>query len=305
MVDNKISSGNLNPFKDSILNIRSAYKVSIKDRNTQRIQINRIQKEFSRAEEYSAEYEQPSSPTYHFFNCRIQRTLAFLSNFQNGNLLDAGCGPSLIGNFIADRSIHFYGIDLSKEMLLESKKNFELYPNFNFLQGDINFLPFEDSAFDVVLFLGSFEYILNPFSTLFEVSRVLKPNGILIVSMLNKYCLYRFLQSYLYYKFLNFVSYLKLYLKNNNRGYCNVSNKPKTKVYKESILIRMLSEVGFVVENSVYYDYRLIPSPFDIYFPSLSLFVSEFFEAHNKIQSKYLTTGYILKCRNVIFSNGS
>ena len=46
-------------------------------------------------------------------------------------------------------------------------------------------LPFDDDAFDVVISLETFEHLMNPFYSLQEVRRVLRPSGRFISSVPN------------------------------------------------------------------------------------------------------------------------
>lgn len=50
------------------------------------------------------------------------------------------------------------------------------------LQADANYLPVSDSFFDVVIATAVIEYLPNPMKMLNETKRILKPNGIIIIS---------------------------------------------------------------------------------------------------------------------------
>lgn len=50
----------------------------------------------------------------------------------------------------------------------------------------IQTLPFENSEFDVVLIHAAIEYVINPDKLFYEISRVLKPGGRIIISFSNR-----------------------------------------------------------------------------------------------------------------------
>ena len=53
-----------------------------------------------------------------------------------------------------------------------------------FLQGDVETLPLKDSSVDVLICLGVITYLKSEDSALRELERVLKPGGVLIISIL-------------------------------------------------------------------------------------------------------------------------
>ena len=66
------------------------------------------------------------------------------------------------------------GVDFSHKMLEIAKNK---YSNIEFLQADVNALPFEDSSFDYVVMGFGLRNINTPEKAIEEVYRILKPNG--------------------------------------------------------------------------------------------------------------------------------
>ena len=87
-----------------------------------------------------------------------------------GQLLDLACGD----NRLVRRNRSGVGIDIVK------------YANVNVVCRDLSRLPFRDDHFDTVTILAALNYFDHPDSVLREVRRVLKPDGTLLVTFLNK-----------------------------------------------------------------------------------------------------------------------
>ena len=65
-------------------------------------------------------------------------------------------------------------------------------------------LPFEDSSFDVVICLEGVEHVVEPYSLIKEICRVLRPDGIVVLSLPNVQSLYsrlKFLFTGTFYQF--------------------------------------------------------------------------------------------------------
>lgn len=107
-------------------------------------------------------------------------------DFENGKMLDAGCGfgemDIVLANHFPESEI--IGIDLSEPMLEyanEIKFTDTGYDNIQFNKGDITRLLFEDQSFDVVFCVNMVHFIDNPHAMLNEINRVLKPTGYLFI----------------------------------------------------------------------------------------------------------------------------
>lgn len=71
------------------------------------------------------------------------------------------------------------GIDISPHSMRFCKeKNLD-----SIVQGDVKSLPFADSVFDAVIAFDTFEHLQRDVDAMREVSRVLNPNGILLVNV--------------------------------------------------------------------------------------------------------------------------
>jgi ubiquinone/menaquinone biosynthesis C-methylase UbiE len=95
------------------------------------------------------------------------------------HVLEVGIGTGRIALPVAPHVHAYYGIDLARPMLdrLLAKRTSEpVYP----FQGDATRLPFADAAFDGVVAVHIFHLIPGWRDVLSEISRVLRPNALLL-----------------------------------------------------------------------------------------------------------------------------
>lgn len=103
-------------------------------------------------------------------------------------VLDAGCGTGRFARDAANNGLNVVGLDYSHGMLQRAKGlgNGADAPIITFLQGNIEALPLKNSSFDQVVCLGVVAYLPSEEKSLDEMARVLKPDGVLAISIVNK-----------------------------------------------------------------------------------------------------------------------
>jgi 2-polyprenyl-3-methyl-5-hydroxy-6-metoxy-1,4-benzoquinol methylase len=93
-------------------------------------------------------------------------------------VLDVGCGNGVVSELIVKLGHDVWGIDENTKVLKEARergvKTFEGTLEKNF--------PFKNKSFDVVFCLRVLEHIFNTIKFLKECNRVLRKNGILIIT---------------------------------------------------------------------------------------------------------------------------
>ena len=94
-------------------------------------------------------------------------------------ILDVGCGIGQFEQRLQDLSIT--GLDISAEMLDEARKR----SNKTFVLGNAENLDFDNSSFDAVFYVATLEFIGDYQKAIQEAYRVTKPNGKILVMMLN------------------------------------------------------------------------------------------------------------------------
>jgi ubiquinone/menaquinone biosynthesis C-methylase UbiE len=97
--------------------------------------------------------------------------------------IDMGTGTGNFAVYLARLGFRVTGIDISERMIRKAKEHAEnLNLNIDFQQQDAESLPFEDSAFDVVVSRNLLWTLPNPEKALEEWRRILKTPGALVVS---------------------------------------------------------------------------------------------------------------------------
>jgi ArsR family transcriptional regulator len=98
---------------------------------------------------------------------------------------DLGCGTGQIAELIAPFVSEVIAVDESTAMLNAARKRLQPHANVSVRQGDLAALPIEDQSLDAALLFLVLHYSVDPGEVLREVTRVLRPDGrILIVDMM-------------------------------------------------------------------------------------------------------------------------
>lgn len=121
---------------------------------------------------------------YWWFVARREAALRFTEDFRPRReplrVLDAGCGTGALLDRLKDRAeIELYGLDFSGQALAYTRQR----GHARLVQGDLTRLPFPDGTFDVVTALDVVEHVREDEQALREVNRVLRPDGVLLVSV--------------------------------------------------------------------------------------------------------------------------
>jgi ubiquinone/menaquinone biosynthesis C-methylase UbiE len=95
------------------------------------------------------------------------------------DVLEVATGTGLIAVNIAAHVRHIEAIDFAPKMISKAKKK-KSPGNINFAVEDATVLSFEDSTFNAVIISNALHLMADPVKALSEISRVLKPGGLLI-----------------------------------------------------------------------------------------------------------------------------
>ena len=124
----------------------------------------------------------------HFFSFGIDyywrhRLVKQMNISQNQCILDVATGTGDVVFKLAPRCKEVTGLDIASNMidLAKVKQNKKGVSNVNFLVGDAENLPFEDSSFDSITISYGYRNISNPEKALSEFYRILKSNGRLFI----------------------------------------------------------------------------------------------------------------------------
>ena len=135
------------------------------------------------------------------FKKRLRSFVSLLDQFvEPGQIwLDLGCGSGVLSSELIKRGAQVVAFDGSPSMLAAAKRALCDYGNVvSFQQGDAQNLSWSGScAFDGVLCSSVVEYVEDPYELIREVGRVLKDDGLLIISIPTKKSLIRSVQKLL------------------------------------------------------------------------------------------------------------
>jgi len=153
----------------------------------------------SLARQWEQRYRKPSF--------QIRETV-LLKSLQGWNLagslwLDAGCGTGALSRWLAARGCGVLGVDASQEMVGAAIQSAQLHNYFERLDfvriTSVAHLALDDASLDGVLCSSVLEYVPDPRACLGEFARVLRPGGLLVVSVPNRNSLVRRMQLASYY----------------------------------------------------------------------------------------------------------
>ena len=117
-------------------------------------------------------------------NAFVERVLAL--GAKDGHFLDVGTGPAQIPILLAQRcpDIRITAIDLSEEMLNIAKRHIaaaELAARITLEHVDAKALPYPDNTFDGLISNSIVHHIHDSLRALQEMSRVVKPEGLVLI----------------------------------------------------------------------------------------------------------------------------
>ena len=116
--------------------------------------------------------------------CRYEYAMQFVGGKK---VLDAACGSGYGTKMLAQKAMNVIGMDISQEAIEYAKQNYKK-DNSEYFVGSVEKLPFKDNEFDVVVSFETIEHVDERIQKAFlnEIQRVLKNDGMLIMSTPNK-----------------------------------------------------------------------------------------------------------------------
>lgn len=137
-------------------------------------------------EEISKGYDAIAERIHHGLDVKFYKRIVSISSSYSGNVLDVGCGGGDLLRMIREVSspgTRFFGLDISEKLCEIARKN---NPDAEIVKGDAESLPYKDNTFDFVFMTEALEHMLDHKKAVMEVGRVLKPDGIFVVTVPNR-----------------------------------------------------------------------------------------------------------------------
>ncbi len=171
---------------------------------------------------------------------------------QGEKILDLGCGNGRFSEIVGDKA-NYYGVDVSEKLVEIAKKK---YPNKNFLVSQPLTLFFKNNFFDKIFCLAVLHHLpskKNRKDFLKEIKRILKPGGLLILTVWDLSS-YPKAKSLLFkYTLLKLIGKTKLDFKDifypwkNNEG--EILIQRYIHIFSEKELKRLVKSAGFVIKE--------------------------------------------------------
>lgn len=199
----------------------------------------------------------------------------FLEPKKDEKILDIGCGDGVWYNQLKRGGIDVTGIDLSEHDLNKLKERAEkMNLTARVMKVDAQKVPFDNNALDKIYSISTFEHIKNDEEVFEEAVRVLKPKGLLVVSvplkevpLLTKIAVRmpKFIKRLLYNQFVANASNKEEYLENFNKHYSHYRN------YTMADIKEMVEKYGFEIEK-ISYNCRFFGSCIWSFYHTLKIF---------------------------------
>jgi ubiquinone/menaquinone biosynthesis C-methylase UbiE len=100
--------------------------------------------------------------------------------------IDVACGEGYGSALLARSAAHVTGIDASGETIALARRRYGGAANLEFVEGRCESMPAGDASVDLVVSFETLEHLENPRALIAEAARVLRPDGLLMVSTPNK-----------------------------------------------------------------------------------------------------------------------
>ena len=125
------------------------------------------------------DYSKDMNPN--FFDIRVKIIKRFIGECKPKKVLDVGCGTGIFLDYFHNEFESGTGIDSSIDMINFANRNHKR-KNIKYLLARDAPLSFDNNSFDLILSMGTLEYVKDQKNHIEESIRVLKKNGILFLT---------------------------------------------------------------------------------------------------------------------------
>jgi ubiquinone/menaquinone biosynthesis C-methylase UbiE/DNA-binding transcriptional ArsR family regulator len=112
---------------------------------------------------------------------------AALPMLEPGEVLDIASGDGVLAELLAPHARRYVCIDNSSKVVLAASERLRRLPHVEVREGDMQALPFDKPAFDLVLLMHALTYAEKPALAVAEAARVLRKGGRLLLACLAKH----------------------------------------------------------------------------------------------------------------------
>lgn len=101
-------------------------------------------------------------------------------------VVDAACGEGYGSAFLAECAAHVTGLDVSAEAIDHARQTYAARANLEYVTASVTSIPLADASVDVVVSFETIEHLVEQEAMLDEFRRILKADGILLLSAPNR-----------------------------------------------------------------------------------------------------------------------
>ncbi len=187
-----------------------------------------------------------------------------LSQHSGGSLLDAGCGPGMMARLLLQSRPGEFSItvlDQSAAMIRYCTENVKDVGTVHATVGQLEALPFGGATFDIALVMGALEYT-DIRSAIHEIARITRPDGLVILTMLNPLSPYRLTEWMLYWPLVRLVGVIER-LFGVPCGRRHVARLTGIRAVPASRLQQLMRHAGLIPVDVVHYDITPMVPPLD------------------------------------------
>ncbi len=105
---------------------------------------------------------------------------------QHRAVLDVACGEGYGAAMMAESATSVIGVDISADAVHHASTRYGQRATLQFVRASCDRLPFAEASFDLAISFETIEHIATQQAFVAELARVLRPNGVLILSSPNK-----------------------------------------------------------------------------------------------------------------------
>ncbi len=234
---------------------------------------------------------------------RYMLDMALSLNLPNdARILDIGCGPGEMVLDLARKQWKIWGIDIAQAMIdiaKEKAAKAQVTNEIHLATGDIEQLDFEDQFFDLIICSGVVEYLPGDEKWMREISRTLKPGGVLIINVTNRWALRKWTaplieplkKSKLLHGMMNFI-------KEKMLGRGKLHHFPfRPRVHSPKAFDRYLAVHGYQKLDFRYFDFSIAVAPFDTFPGFITIPIRKWMERFSHRNLVLNGVGYIVSAR--------
>jgi ubiquinone/menaquinone biosynthesis C-methylase UbiE len=218
-------------------------------------------------------------------------------------LLDLGCGPGRLSLDLASQGYRGVGVDAAAAMIGRAKIEAAtrgISELWQYQVADVEKLPLRDGSFDCAICAGVVDYLPTDDKLLQEAHRVLRPGGVFILAVTNKYGYTVSLSSLAdrikrWPLLVHLASAVRHRVIGGRHGVMSFDFAPR-KHRPSDVRVAMASH-DFRIEADKYLLFTVLPAPFCTLFSRLALFGKGTMNALDRTPLRVLGSCYLIVVR--------